>query len=57
MRPVWFIGGLAVRSFRRAPLATLVAALIVLAVVQGWFEPWESPSCNGPEPSTVQACG
>jgi hypothetical protein len=57
MRPAWVVGGLVIRGFRRAPLATLLAAAVVLAVVQGWFEPWESPSCNGREPSSVEACG
>lgn len=54
MRAVWFFGGLAVRGFRRAPLVALLVAAIVLAVVQGWFEPWESPACE--DHPRMEAC-
>lgn len=54
MRGLWFVGGAAFRSFRRAPLLFLAAVVIVLAVVQGWFEPWENPACE--DAPQMEAC-
>ena len=52
-RALWFAGGLAFRSFRRAPLAMLFVAMLVLAVVQGWFEPWDATQDR--QPQTTEA--
>lgn len=54
MRAVWFLGGAAFRGFRRAPLLFLVAVVVVLAVVQGWFEPWEPAVCE--DSPQLEAC-
>lgn len=54
MRAVWFVGGLAFRSFRAAPLLALVVVAVVLWVAMGVSEPYDSPVCD--EHPTYEAC-